>query len=50
MAAISWTHPQNQLVALRRQNQQAEAAKPVAEGVALANLKFRYAITSDNPP
>ena len=50
MAAISWTYPQDQLVALRQQNLEAEAAKPVAEGVALTNLKFRYAITGDNPP
>lgn len=50
MAAISWTYPQDQLFALQRQNKQAEAASPIAEGVALADLHFRYAISGDNPP
>ncbi|MFA7586936.1 MAG: P-type conjugative transfer protein TrbG, partial [Novosphingobium sp.] len=50
MAAISWTYPQEQLVALRRQNARAEEARPVAENVALTNLRFRYAITGDSPP
>ena len=50
MAAISWTYPQDRLVALQRQNQQAEHARPVAESVALTNLRFRYEITGDNPP
>ncbi len=45
MAAISWTYPQDQLIALQRQNEQAEAAAPVASGVALENLRFRYAIS-----
>ena len=50
MAAISWSYPQDQLVALRHQNAQAEAAEPVAQGVTLENLRFRYAISGDNPP
>ncbi len=50
MAAISWTYPQDRLVALRRQNARAEEARPVAENVALTNLRFRYAITGDSPP
>jgi len=50
MAAISWTYPQDRLVALQRQNIRAEEAKPIADGVALTNLKFRYTITGDNPP
>lgn len=50
MAAISWTYPQDRLVALQRQNVRAEQARPLAEGVALTNLRFRYAITGDNPP
>ncbi|WP_297494656.1 P-type conjugative transfer protein TrbG [Acidocella sp.] len=49
MAAISWTYPDDQLFALQQQNQQADAAAPVAENVALADLHFRYAITGDNP-
>lgn len=50
MAAISWTYPQDQLVALRQQNERADAVAPIAENVALADLKFRYAITGDTPP
>ncbi|EIZ77482.1 P-type conjugative transfer protein TrbG [Novosphingobium sp. Rr 2-17] len=50
MAAISWTYPQDQLLALQRQNQTAEAAKPVATNIALSDLRFRYTITGDNPP
>lgn len=50
MAAISWTYPADRLMALQRQNARAEQARPIAEGIALANLKFRYAITGDNPP
>jgi len=50
MAAISWTYPQDRLVALQRQNVRAEQARPVAENVALTNLRFRYEITGDNPP
>ncbi|WBO24336.1 P-type conjugative transfer protein TrbG [Sphingomonas abietis] len=49
MAAVSWTYPQDQLVALQRQNAQADAAKPAAIGIDLDDLHFRYAITGDNP-
>jgi type IV secretion system protein VirB9 len=50
MAAISWTYPQDQITALRRRNVEADAAMPVASNVALENLRFRYAISGDNPP
>ena len=50
MAAISWTYPQDQLVMLQQQNKQADATSPIADGVALEDLHFRYAITGDNPP
>lgn len=50
MAAISWSYPQDQLVALREQNARAEAAAPVAEGLVLDELRFRYEITGDEPP
>jgi type IV secretion system protein VirB9 len=36
MASVSWQYPQDQLIALRRQNSQAEAAQPVADGIDLA--------------
>src|SRR3546814_20744760 len=50
MAAISWTYPQDRLVALRRQNALAEQARPIAENVALPNLRFRYETSGDDPP
>lgn len=50
MAVISWTYPQDQLFALQRQAKAAEDAQPVASGVALEDLHFRYAITGDTPP
>ena len=50
MAAISWTYASDQLTTLRRQNAVAEAALPVASNLALENIRFRYAITGDNPP
>jgi P-type conjugative transfer protein TrbG len=50
MAAISWTYPQDQLVALRQQNERADAVAPIAENVALGDLHFRYTVTGDNPP
>jgi P-type conjugative transfer protein TrbG len=50
MAAISWTYGEDQIIALRRRNAQAEAAMPVASNVALDDIRFRYAITGDTPP
>ncbi len=50
MASVSWIYPQDQLIALRRQNALAEAATPVESGLDLASLRFRYAIEGDNPP
>ncbi|WP_334150691.1 P-type conjugative transfer protein TrbG [Hyphomicrobium sp.] len=50
MASVSWQYPQDQLIALRRQNSEAQAAQPVASGVDLANVNFRYAIEGDRAP
>lgn len=50
MAAISWTYPQDRILALERRNADAEAALPVASNVSLENIRFRYAITGDSPP
>ena len=49
MASVSWQYPEDQLIALRRQNQEAQAAAPIASGVDLAAINFRYAIQGDNP-
>ncbi|WP_339864920.1 P-type conjugative transfer protein TrbG [Paremcibacter congregatus] len=49
MAAISWTYPSDQLLVLRRQNEAAEAAQPIASNIILDNIRFRYVISGDNP-
>jgi type IV secretion system protein VirB9 len=50
MASVSWIYPQDQLIALRRQNASAEAATPVETGLDIGRLRFRYSIEGDNPP
>ncbi len=50
MASVSWQYPQDQLIALRRQNSQAEAAQPVSGGIDLARVNFRYEVTGDRAP
>ena len=50
MASLSWTYPQDQLLALRRQSSQAEAVQPIAASLSLENLHFRYGISGDAPP
>ena len=42
MASVSWEYPQDQLIALRRQNAAADAAAPIASGVDVDALNFRY--------
>lgn len=49
MAALSWTYPQDELIAIRRGETEAEAAAPVASGLAAERLNFDYAITGDDP-
>jgi type IV secretion system protein VirB9 len=49
MASVSWAYAADQLIALRRQNAAAEAAAPIATGVDIAALNFRYSIEGDNP-
>lgn len=50
MAAISWTYAQDQLLALQRASVEAEAAAPVASGLAVETLHFNYTISGDDPP
>jgi len=49
MAALSWTYPQDELIAIRRAAEQQKAAAPVASGLAIEQLDFGYAITGDSP-
>jgi type IV secretion system protein VirB9 len=50
MASVSWQYPQDQLIALRRQNAEAQASQPVANGIDLASVNFRYEVTGDRAP
>ncbi|MFC3677121.1 P-type conjugative transfer protein TrbG [Ferrovibrio xuzhouensis] len=50
MASVSWQYPQDQLIALRRQNTEAQAAQPVATGIDLSRVNFRYEIDGDRAP
>lgn len=49
MTALSWTYPQDVLIALQRREEAAEAAAPIAEGLAVEALNFNYAISGDEP-
>jgi P-type conjugative transfer protein TrbG len=50
MAALSWSYPQDQIAALKKQNDRADAVRPIDQGLALEHLQFRYAITGDDAP
>ncbi|HEX8442782.1 MAG TPA: P-type conjugative transfer protein TrbG [Allosphingosinicella sp.] len=49
MASISWTYPNDALLAVRRGGDESGGA-PAAEGVAVERLNFSYAIEGDDPP
>ena len=49
MASVSWNYPEDALLALNVANRRAEAAAPIAEGLALEHLQFRYEVTGDKP-
>jgi type IV secretion system protein TrbG len=51
MASVSWTYPASQLVSLKKQRSEVEAAATAVadSGVAIDQLRFRYAIQGDAP-
>ncbi|HZG33821.1 MAG TPA: P-type conjugative transfer protein TrbG [Sphingopyxis sp.] len=49
MAALEWRYPHDDLIALRREEAAAAAARPIASGLAVERLDFRYAISGDKP-
>lgn len=49
MASVSWTYPQDDLIALRQANSEAARSAPVAAGINLSTLNFRYEIDGDRP-
>ena len=50
MASVSWTYPQDQLIALKARNAAAASVAPVATGLNVAALNFRYRIDGDRAP
>lgn len=49
MVALSWTYPQDALLALKRVVEERQAAVPIASGIAPDQLHFNYAISGDKP-
>jgi P-type conjugative transfer protein TrbG len=49
MSALSWTYPQDALIALRKTAAQEVANTPVASGLAVESLHFDYQVTGDQP-
>jgi type IV secretion system protein VirB9 len=49
MASVSWAYPQDQLIALHGRNIAADSVAPIAAGIDLDALRFRYRIEGDSP-
>lgn len=49
MAGLSWSYPQDALLAVRRAQEAAAAAAPVAAGLEIERLNFGYEISGDRP-
>lgn len=49
MAGLSWTYPQDALIALKRSTDDAAYAAPIAGGLDVDRLRFDYAISGDKP-
>lgn len=49
MASVSWNYPHDVVTTLRAREQKAEAATPIASGLQLERLRFRYSISGDKP-
>lgn len=47
MASVSWSYPQDELIALRQSQEATSRVTPVAPGMDLASLNFRYVIDGD---
>ncbi|WP_066798532.1 P-type conjugative transfer protein TrbG [Sphingomonas soli] len=49
MASVSWTYPQDALIALAARNREAADAPPVVPSIDIDALDFRYRIEGDRP-
>lgn len=49
MASVSWTYPQDALIALAARNREAAAVAPVVPGIDIDALNFQYRVEGDRP-
>ena len=49
LSSMRWTYPQDEFLALKREAEAAQAAIPIASGIAIEQLNFNYAISGDRP-
>ena len=49
MASVSWSYPADELIALRREEERAARAAPVADGFTFEALNFDFRISGDKP-
>ncbi len=49
MTAMSWTYPEDELLAIDRQEKRTQATAPIGEGLAVERFEFGYAISGDKP-
>ncbi len=49
LSSMRWTYPQDELLALRRKAEAAQAAAPIATGLAIEQLHFNYTISGGRP-
>jgi type IV secretion system protein VirB9 len=49
MASVSWTYPASELLALKKQRAEIEAAAVAEPGINVEQLRFRYRIEGDAP-
>lgn len=49
MASVSWSYPEAELIALRAAEAERERAAPIAGGLDLGSLNFRYRLSGDKP-
>ncbi|MGN8006002.1 P-type conjugative transfer protein TrbG [Acidovorax sp. 22279] len=50
MASVSWDYPKDRMLALQKQAREAQTSAPVETGMALEQIRFRYAVSGDAPP
>lgn len=49
MASVSWDYPQDRLDALKAQDEASRLTTPMAAGLSVDKLRFRYEVTGDAP-